>query len=117
MGLARYINIRVVWRWPIPAILGVSLLGLILVSLPPLGALSYDFSFLFKPATTISNLVLVCSDNLTLRDYNDGNGNVSFSTHAKLLERLTADNPRLVLYDIFLGRTNQDKGLAAPLAS
>jgi CHASE2 domain-containing sensor protein len=93
-------------RRPLPRLLAAALLGLLLVALPPLGTLSYDLSQELKSPAVVTNLVLVCADEGTIRELGDGHGDVGRIHHAHLLERLTEQGARLVFYDFYFGETN-----------
>jgi CHASE2 domain-containing sensor protein len=106
-------------RKPVPCLLSVAALGIFMVGLSPLGQLSYDLSQELKPATTISNLVVIYANEQTVREFGDGHGGVSRLAHTRLLDQLTAQGARLVFYDFFFSETNRsptiDRGLGTAI--
>ncbi|MDQ8204287.1 CHASE2 domain-containing protein [Pelagicoccus sp. SDUM812003] len=72
--------------------------GVLLLSLPPLAQLSYDASFLFKPADSTEEVVLILTNEDTLQRYGE-NGRIGREHHAKLIERLSRAGVRSIFYD------------------
>lgn len=88
-----------------------AVVGVILVSLPPLGRLSYDLSYIARPRVDITNdtnkLVLVLIGDTTVEKLGDRNG-LNRMNHARLLERLASDGAKLVFYDVFFDTTSDN---------
>ena len=79
------------------------LLGLAALGSNELVLLSYDLLFLpgLKPRTAPDELVIVHLDDISFRDLKQtGAPNWDRSLHARLLDRLTADQARVVVFDI-----------------
>ena len=106
-------------RPPFRAMLVTTAVGLLLVSLPPLGWLSYDVSYLarplFGPASQLTNAAVIYADEITTRVLGDGR-KVHWTNHARLLDRLTQDGARVVLYDFAFGVTNPEPKFSQALA-
>jgi CHASE2 domain-containing sensor protein len=88
-------------------ILMAAAVGILLVSLTPIGNLSYDVSCEAKPDTIITNLVLVYINEGTLETLPSVRGNLSRMYHTQLLNRLTQERARLVFYDIVFDQPDQ----------
>src|SRR5215467_2549169 len=82
--------------------------GILLVALPPLGLLSYDFSYAGRSHVAITNLVLILYDDHTLQELSCANNELNRTEHARLLQRLSKeqDKPKLVFYDVVFADTN-----------
>jgi len=77
----------------------------LLVWLTPLGSglgrLSYDLLFLFKPAVRPEGVVIVYMDEKSFRELGQQPSSWDRSLHAQLLERMTQDRARAVVFDIW----------------
>src|SRR5437879_2469093 len=63
--------------------------------------LSYDYLFLFRPATPVVNVVIIYMDEASLRELDQASdARWDRALHARLLERLTRDGARLVVFDV-----------------
>jgi len=76
-------------------------IGILSVTFTPLANLSYDVACRTKPATTITNAVLVYFNEDTLEALPNDHGILDRTLHARLLNRLKQDGARLVFYDVF----------------
>jgi len=81
------------------ALIITSLVGILLISLPPLALLSYDLSFLTRPGSSVTNLVVIYANQETREKLGSEHGDLSRTNHARLLNRLTQEKARLVFYD------------------
>ncbi len=106
-------------RQPFRGMWITALVGVVLVSLPPLAWLSYDVSHLARPlvgpAHPITNVAIIYADELTSRELGDGR-RVHWTNHARLLDRLTQDGARAVLYDFVFDVTNSEPRAATVFA-
>jgi CHASE2 domain-containing sensor protein len=107
----RLLQLDLMRRQPVPAVLLTVVVGIVLVSLPPLGSLSYDSSYLARSPITITNVVLVCADEDTLREFNDGHDELTRSAHTQLLDRLKEAGAPLVFYDFVFAHANEEDEL------
>lgn len=93
--------------------------GIILVSLPPLGWWSYDVSYLARRqvggSVQITNAAIIYADEVALKTFGDGR-KVDWRHHAQLLDYLTKDGARVVLYDFVFNATNPVPALNQTLA-
>ena len=103
----------------IGAVIASVLLGWLL--LLPLGTpnlpvrLSYDLLQLFLPESREPKPVLIYMDEHAMEDYHQKPGDWDRSLHARLLDRLSADQARLVVFDVtftYAGRPRDDQELA-----
>ena len=62
--------------------------------------LSYDLPFLIRPELAVTNAVIVYMDEQSLRELKQKPDQWDRSLHARLLDRLTADACRLVVFDV-----------------
>ena len=71
------------------------------IAAEPLARLSYDLPFAWRPTLRTSEVVLVYLDDDSAKKLNQPLGDVwNRALHTQLLDRLTRDAARLVLYDI-----------------
>ena len=85
--------------------LALPLLAGLLFWLSPLGngltGLSYDLLFLFKPTVQPQEAIVVYMDEKSFRELGQSPDNWDRSLHARLLDRLTKDEARLVVFDVW----------------
>jgi len=85
--------------------LALPLLAGLLFWLSPLGngltGLSYDLLFFFKPTIQPQELIIVYLDEKSFRELGQSPENWDRSLHARLLDRLTKDEARLVVFDVW----------------
>lgn len=100
------------------AMLVTAAVGVVLVSLPPFAWLSYDVAYLdpLRPQTTLTEIAVIYANETTVRNLGDGRDRVSWTNHARLLDRLTQDGARLVFYDLMFTETNPVPELNQALA-
>lgn len=98
----RLLRNRMAFRW----VLVIAVFGILCVSLPPLALLSYDVSYFSRPASTITNIVLVYFNQDTISQLDGEHGQLNRTNHARLLNRLAEDGAKLVFYDVVFTETN-----------
>ncbi len=92
-------------RWGVIAAVAAVLAGWILL-LPlgtqnPLARWSYDLPQLFQPGHHLTNIIVVHMDEQAVQDYRQQPGKYwSRAIHARLLNRLTQDQPKVVVFDV-----------------
>ncbi len=108
------------WRSAAICAGATALLGLLCVSILHVrfwfDRSSYDLPFWFVPSNPVNDLVVVKYDEKSYRDLNqDYNKLWSRTLDAQLVDRLTADKARLVVFDVYFadpGTTNENARLA-----
>ncbi len=108
------------YRWRAIAAVAAVLAGW--TSLLPLGTqnllvrLSYDLPQLFQPGHSLTNIVIVHMDEQAVKNYRQQPGKYwSRAIHARLLNRLTQDQPKVVVFDVEMpdaGERDDDEKLA-----
>lgn len=101
------------WKQGLASAACVGLLGLLIwyphekeLSLAENGwsRLSYDLAYLFRPDVRVDDLVIVAMDERSFREFGFGMDQLwPRSLHAQLLDKLTADDARLVVFDVWFG--------------
>jgi CHASE2 domain-containing sensor protein len=84
-----------------------SIVGAILLLVYPergfLRGLSFDLPFLFAPEEEINDIVIIKMDNDAHRELHQEHGKAWDRTlHARLLKRLSAENAKMAVFDVFL---------------
>src|SRR5689334_16107312 len=74
----------------------------------PIVRLSYDVPFLLRANLETHEVVLVYLDEYSANQLNQPFDIWNRELHARLLDRLTADNPRLVFYDVVFDQPGPD---------
>jgi CHASE2 domain-containing sensor protein len=111
------------WRSAAICAGATALLGLICLSVLPLrfwfDRLSYDLPFSFTPETALNDVVVVKYDEKSYRDLNqDYNKLWDRALEAQLIDHLTADKAKLVVFDVYFadpGTPEKNAQLAAAI--
>src|ERR1044072_5348450 len=74
----------------------------------PIVRLSYDVPFLLRSNLETHEVVLVYLDEYSAKQLNQPFNIWNRELHARLLDRLTTDKPRLVFYDIVFDQPSPD---------
>src|SRR5690349_5636893 len=74
----------------------------------PIVRLSYDVPFLWRATIETRDVVLVYLDEYSAKQLHQSFDIWDRGLHARLLDRLTHDNPRLVFYDIVFDQPGPD---------
>lgn len=106
-------GIRAVYRKPgiVAAVAAVLLGWLLLFPLQPLHApnplvrWSYDLLQLVLPQHAYNDLAIIYMDEQAMQDYHQKPENWNRSLHARLLDRLSKDNARVVVFDVEMTQT------------
>jgi adenylate cyclase len=69
---------------------------------------SYDLSFHLRPRTIPDEAVLVYLDDASYQEFNPDYGRWDRALHAKLLDRLTNEGAKVVVFDIIFSDANQE---------
>ncbi|HSH17547.1 MAG TPA: CHASE2 domain-containing protein, partial [Verrucomicrobiae bacterium] len=105
------------WR----AIAATVLLGWLMALSPlgnPLSRMSFDLLQVLLPSHGTNAPVIIYMDEQAMQDYGQRPREWDRSLHAGLLDRLTLDQPRVVVFDVIFSQTNQshaDQDLARAL--
>ena len=69
---------------------------------------SYDLSFHLRPRTIPDEAVLVYMDDASYQEFNPNYGRWDRALHAKLLDRLTNEGAKVVVFDIIFSEANTE---------
>ena len=94
------------WKSGLACGIATALAGVLFLTVSPFSIwmenLSYDFSFLFARTSAAADLVLVEMDETSLRELKQTYGKWDRSLFARLIDRLTMDDAKLIVLDVFL---------------
>lgn len=87
--------------YPAAIVIVIVLAGWLASALPGLNRWSFDVLQRFLPGHTHPDPVIIVMDEHAMRDYQQEPDTWDRSLHARLLRRLTVDQPRVVVFDVF----------------